>query len=127
MSARLLLMLAIPGHLVFATVTHFVAAGDDTNYGPIFLAIYVTAAVIQVSRTNHGLGDALENDLKLFSFQVTILLYIAKILTNLCWIRGTDPDTATIPYLTALGDFLGSGLLFIAFELLALLKQVTRV
>jgi len=102
-SARLLLFLAIPGHLLFSTVTHFVAQGDDTNYGPLFLAVYVSAAVVQVF----------------------MLLYIAKILTNLCWKRGVDPDTATIPYLTATGDFLGSGLLFLAFEFLQVFSVVS--
>ncbi|XP_035706175.1 solute carrier family 41 member 1 isoform X2 [Folsomia candida] len=102
MSARLLLLLAIPGHLLFSTVAHFVASNDDTNYGPVFLVIYVAAAVTQV----------------------TMLLYIAKVLTNLCWVRGIDPDTATIPYLTALGDLFGSSLLFVAFEVLLLCGQV---
>lgn len=53
-----------------------------------------------------------------------MLLYIAKVLTNLCWVRGIDPDTATIPYLTALGDLFGSSLLFVAFEVLLLCGQV---
>lgn len=51
MSARLLLLLAIPGHLLFSTITHFVASNDDsTTYGPLFLAVYVSAAVIQVGQ-----------------------------------------------------------------------------
>jgi len=32
-----------------------------------------------------------------------------------------DPDNSAIPYLTALGDLLGGGLLALAFELLFLL------
>jgi solute carrier family 41 len=96
MSARLLLFLAVPGHLIFSTVTHFVSTSADSQYGALFLALYITAAVLQVG----------------------MLLYIAKILTNLCWKKSVDPDTASIPYLTALGDLFGSALLFLAFELL---------
>ena len=36
------------------------------------------------------------------------------------WIKHTDPDNSAIPYLTALGDLLGGGLLAITFELLYL-------
>ena len=39
------------------------------------------------------------------------------------WGRGTDPDSAAIPYLTALGDLLGGGLLAVAFVLLTLAGQ----
>ena len=39
------------------------------------------------------------------------------------WGRGTDPDSAAIPYLTALGDLLGGGLLAVAFVLLPLAGQ----
>ena len=37
------------------------------------------------------------------------------------WQRGTDPDNASIPYLTALGDLLGGALLALTFELLYLI------
>ena len=37
------------------------------------------------------------------------------------WKRGTDPDNASIPYLTALGDLLGGALLAFTFELLFLI------
>ena len=36
------------------------------------------------------------------------------------WSRGTDPDNSAIPYLTALGDLLGTGFLAVAFHLLYL-------
>jgi solute carrier family 41 len=37
------------------------------------------------------------------------------------WKCSIDPDNSAIPYLTALGDLLGGGLLALAFELLFLL------
>jgi solute carrier family 41 len=44
-----------------------------------------------------------------------ILLYIAHILIHLMWKRKVDPDNSAIPFLTALGDLLGSSLLALAF------------
>ena len=57
------------------------------------------------------------------SFQVCLLLHICRILVPFLWSRGTDPDSAAIPYLTALGDLLGGGLLALAFVLLTLAGQ----
>ena len=37
------------------------------------------------------------------------------------WRRGKDPDNYSIPYLTAFGDLLGTGLLALAFHLLWLI------
>ena len=34
------------------------------------------------------------------------------------WIRGMDPDSSAIPYLTAAGDLIGTALLGIAFHIL---------
>lgn len=47
--------------------------------------------------------------------QVALLLYFAKVLSNFMWRLGQDPDVATIPFLTASGDLIGSGVLFLAF------------
>ena len=57
----------------------------------------------------------------LFSFQVTVLLFLANWMVHLLWKRGNDPDNFSIPYLTALGDLLGTGLLAIAFQILFLI------
>jgi len=40
------------------------------------------------------------------------------------WSRGTDPDNSAIPYLTALGDLLGTGFLALAFLLLHLIGKM---
>ena len=55
--------------------------------------------------------------------QVCLLLHVCRLLVPFLWSRGTDPDSAAIPYLTALGDLLGGGLLALAFVLLTLAGQ----
>ncbi|CAG7827071.1 unnamed protein product [Allacma fusca] len=93
-AARVLLGIVIPGHFIFATVTHFVSS-SESNYTVVFLGFYLLAALTQVA----------------------FLLYIAQLLINWLWTRKLDPDTSTIPYLTALGDLIGTGLLYLAFEI----------
>lgn len=56
-----------------------------------------------------------------FSLQVLILLYIADWMVHWMWGRGLDPDNFSIPYLTALGDLLGTGLLALSFHVLWLI------
>ncbi|CAK5108441.1 unnamed protein product [Meloidogyne enterolobii] len=51
-----------------------------------------------------------------------ILLYICQWLVPLMWIWKQNPDNAAIPYLTALGDLLGTAFLYAAFCLLNVLK-----
>ena len=55
--------------------------------------------------------------------QVCLLLHFCRLLVPFLWSHGTDPDSAAIPYLTALGDLLGGGLLALAFVLLTLAGQ----
>ncbi|KFO19623.1 Solute carrier family 41 member 1 [Fukomys damarensis] len=52
---------------------------------------------------------------------VLILLYIADWMVHWMWGRGLDPDNFSIPYLTALGDLLGTGLLALSFHVLWLI------
>jgi hypothetical protein len=40
---------------------------------------------------------------------------MAHVITLFMWTKKIDPDNATIPYLTATGDFLGSLLLALVF------------
>lgn len=44
-----------------------------------------------------------------------LLLYIAHIIVHAMWKWKIDPDNSAIPYLTALGDLLGSSLLALAW------------
>ena len=53
--------------------------------------------------------------------QVAILLYVANWMVHYIWRKGEDPDNIAIPYLTALGDLLGTGFLAIAFHILYLI------
>lgn len=94
-TARILMGMVIPGHLIFTYTISFLEAGH-TSPTPIFLACYLLAALLQVS----------------------LLLYICHVMIGWMWSRGTDPDNSAIPYLTALGDLLGTGFLALAFLLL---------
>ena len=91
-TARILIGLVIPGHLLFAYTIHYLEAGH-TSPTAVFLIVYLTAALTQV----------------------WALLHTAHWLIHWFWSVKIDPDNSAIPYLTALGDFLGGALLFIAF------------
>jgi solute carrier family 41 len=52
--------------------------------------------------------------------QVGIIIYAASVLTHFFWTRNKDPDNNCIPYMTAVGDFLGILFMGLVFELLML-------
>lgn len=91
-TCRILILLSIPGHLIFISCVHFL----KSTYTPLtaqFLGFYMIAALLQVA----------------------ILLYVTHCFVHYLWKWGFDPDDAAIPYLTALGDLLGTSFLFLAF------------
>merc|ERR1719481_2081493 len=94
MPARVLLLLLFPGHILFVLIIFFVKLGTPPTF--LFFLFYLIAAFLQVA----------------------ILLYLAQFLVYWMWKRGTDPDNAAIPYLTAIGDLVGTSLLAGAFVLL---------
>merc|ERR1712228_22569 len=94
MPARVLLCLLFPGHILFI----FTVKGPAIPSVFFFLA-YLTAAVLQVA----------------------VLLYLCHLIVYFMWLRGTDPDNAAIPYLTAVGDLLGTSLLAAALYTLIIL------
>lgn len=94
-TARMLMLMVIPGHLIFSYTISYLQAGH-TSFTPIFMVVYLSAALVQVF----------------------LLLYIAQVMILRMWKCGVDPDNSAIPYLTALGDLLGTLLLGIAFQLL---------
>lgn len=95
-SARILTLLLLPCHMIFVfSICLLEKLGPPT---PLFVFLYLLAAFCQVS----------------------VLLYLCQILVYLLWSRGTDPDNAAIPYLTAVGDLLGTGFLVISFLILQL-------
>lgn len=53
-----------------------------------------------------------------FLLQVLLLLCIADWMVHSMWQSGKDPDSFSIPYLTALGDLLGTALLALSFHFL---------
>jgi len=99
-TARILLLLVLPGHLIFAFTISMLDAGH-TPPSLLFTTVYMGAALIQVC----------------------LLLHVCRVLVPCLWARGIDPDSAAIPYLTALGDLLGGALLAATFVLLSLAGQ----
>ncbi|XP_054641335.1 solute carrier family 41 member 1-like [Dunckerocampus dactyliophorus] len=94
-SARVLVLLVVPGHLLFLYMIHLLQAGH-TAMTATFIVCYLSAALLQV----------------------LILLYAANLMVRCLWQRGLDPDNFSIPYLTALGDLLGTGFLALSFRLI---------
>nr|KAF6472506.1 solute carrier family 41 member 3 [Molossus molossus] len=99
-SARVLLCLVIPSHLIFFSVIYLVEGRSVPN-GKTFVVFYLLAGLIQV----------------------TILLYLAEVMVRLIWHQALDPDNHCIPYLTGLGDLLGTGLLALCFLISWLLRE----
>ncbi|XP_029006983.1 solute carrier family 41 member 1-like [Betta splendens] len=99
-SARVLVLLVLPSHLVFLSTIHLLQGGHAV-LTPTFILCYLSAALIQV----------------------VILLCVADLMVRWLWQRGLDPDNFSIPYLTALGDLLGTGLLAVSFRLTLLVRS----
>ncbi|XP_036025803.1 solute carrier family 41 member 2 [Onychomys torridus] len=97
-SAQVLLLLVVPGHLIFLYTIHLMKSGH-TSLTVIFVVVYLLAAVLQVFT----------------------LLWIADWMVHRFWRKGKDPDSFSIPYLTALGDLLGTALLALSFHFLWLI------
>lgn len=94
-TARMLLLMVVPGHLIFSYTISYLQAGH-TSFTVVFMLVYISIALLQVF----------------------LLLYIAHIMILYMWKTGTDPDNSAIPYLTAIGDLLGTFLLGVAFQFL---------
>ncbi|XP_075752601.1 solute carrier family 41 member 3 isoform X8 [Rhipicephalus microplus] len=90
--ARILLLVVIPGQLIFLTATDLLRYGSF-NVTPLFGFLYVLVALVQVA----------------------ILLLLSRSLVYWLWWWRVDPDNAAIPFITAAGDFTGTGLLTVAF------------
>ncbi|XP_043943765.1 solute carrier family 41 member 2 [Protopterus annectens] len=94
-SAQVLLLLVIPGHMIFLYTIYLMKSGH-TSLTVIFVVVFMTAALLQVF----------------------ILLCFADWMVHHMWKKGKDPDSFSIPYLTALGDLLGTALLAAGFHFL---------
>uniref|UniRef100_A0AC34RAI8 SLC41A/MgtE integral membrane domain-containing protein n=1 Tax=Panagrolaimus sp. JU765 TaxID=591449 RepID=A0AC34RAI8_9BILA len=62
--------------------------------------------------------ESLNLMISLMDIPVTALLFICQWLVAFMWACRVDPDNAAIPYLTALGDLIGTSLLYGAFSFL---------
>ncbi|XP_013108442.2 solute carrier family 41 member 1 isoform X1 [Stomoxys calcitrans] len=91
-TARLLICMSIPGNILFIFAADYIHMSQSTVTFA-FVMSYLVASLIQVM----------------------LLLYIAHIIVHAMWKWKIDPDNSSIPYLTALGDLLGSSLLALAF------------
>ncbi|XP_044038325.1 solute carrier family 41 member 1-like isoform X1 [Siniperca chuatsi] len=98
-SARVLAIVVVPGHLLFLYTIHLLQGGH-TAMRPTFIICYLSAALLQV----------------------VILLYVASLMVRWLWRRGLD--NFSIPYLTALGDLLGTSFLALSFRLILMLKPL---
>ncbi|XP_037937755.1 solute carrier family 41 member 1 isoform X1 [Teleopsis dalmanni] len=99
-TARILIGMSIPGNILFIFAADYIHMSTSTVTFP-FIASYLVASLIQVM----------------------LLLYIAHIIVHAMWKWKIDPDNSSIPYLTALGDLLGSSLLALAFLFLLSINQ----
>ncbi|KAL9878236.1 solute carrier family 41 member 2 isoform 6-T7 [Glossina fuscipes fuscipes] len=91
-TARILIGMSIPGNIIFIFVADYIHIGQ-TSITLAFVLTYVAASLLQIM----------------------LLLYIAHIIVHAMWKWKIDPDNSSIPYLTALGDLLGSSFLALAF------------
>ncbi|XP_043978250.1 solute carrier family 41 member 1-like isoform X1 [Gambusia affinis] len=94
-SARVLVALVVPGHLLFLYTVQLLRGGH-TAMTPTFIICYLCAALLQV----------------------LVLLYSSVLMVRWLWRRSLDPDNYSIPYLTALGDLLGTAFLALTFRFL---------
>ncbi|XP_070557928.1 solute carrier family 41 member 1-like [Ptychodera flava] len=97
-TARVLFCMVIPGHLIFLYTISYLQAGH-TTITIIFTVGYLLVALLQVA----------------------LLLVICDWMIHFMWRQEMDPDNHAIPYLTALGDLLGTGLLALCFHVLWLI------
>lgn len=99
-TARILIGMSIPGHLVFIFAADYFKHGHSTIHISFALSYLVVACL-----------------------QVMLLLYVAHVMVHAMWRHKIDPDNSAIPYLTALGDLSGSVFLGVAMYFLMSVGQ----
>lgn len=93
--SQLLLVLSVPGHLLFVVLVFLLSEGHSVLTAP-FMVSYLVASIVLL----------------------TVLLYLARCGAYWMWRRKIDPDNALIPLLTGFGDFCGTAFLLLAFMFL---------
>lgn len=102
-TAIVLAGLSIPGHLLFFfTITRIKALQSDPINPACLTASFILFYMF------------------LLILQVLLLLLICYWLVHYVWRLNKNPDNVCIPYLTAIGDFLGTSFLAICFHVLYL-------
>lgn len=94
--ARILILLSIPGQLLFIHVSDFIHQSRITIGVPFVMTYIVCSTTLLI-----------------------ILLLLAHTIVLALWRFKTDPDSASIPYLTAISDLVGSSFLLGGFVFLA--------
>jgi len=92
--------IALPGHVLFLfAISHIKAGHFDITTN--FFIFYMCAALLQIF----------------------LLIIIGYWIVHFTWRQKKNPDNVCIPYLTAIGDLLGTAFLAISFHSLYLLGQ----
>ncbi|XP_065307776.2 solute carrier family 41 member 1-like [Dermacentor albipictus] len=90
--SQLLLLLSIPGHVLFVLLIFAISDAHVRLTAGLVLSYLVASVVL-----------------------LTVLLYLARCGAYWMWRRKIDPDNALIPLLTGFGDLCGTGFLLLAF------------
>ncbi|XP_037280772.1 solute carrier family 41 member 1 isoform X3 [Rhipicephalus microplus] len=90
--SQLLLLLSIPGHVLFVLLI-FAISDAHVRLTVALVFSYLVASIVLL----------------------TLLLYMARCGAYWMWRRKIDPDNALIPLLTGFGDLCGTGFLLLAF------------
>eukprot|EP00927_Polykrikos_kofoidii_P051618 TRINITY_DN45410_c0_g1_i1.p1 TRINITY_DN45410_c0_g1~~TRINITY_DN45410_c0_g1_i1.p1 ORF type:complete len:461 (-),score=71.04 TRINITY_DN45410_c0_g1_i1:346-1728(-) len=92
-SGSVLAFLAVPGAICFSSLIVGVLSGWSASPSVLFSFLFLTATMVQV----------------------VFLMVVSTRLVPWLWRHGVDPDNAAIPYVTSLGDIVGTLLLTCAF------------
>lgn len=87
--------MSVPGQTAFVYLADFIYNNGVSTVTSVFVVTYLMVGLVQIM----------------------LLLYTAHFVTHIMWKLKRDPDNSSIPYLTALGDLLGSSLLLLGFML----------
>lgn len=94
--ARMLLLLIIPGQVLFSCVVIGVASKGTAFPTPLFVVCFVAASLCQVC----------------------FLMMAARTLVVMLWRKHLDPDNGVSPLVCGMGDLLGTSLLMVVFMVL---------
>lgn len=100
--SQLLLLLSIPGHVLFVLLI-FVISDAHVRLTVALMFSYLVASLVLL----------------------TVLLYMARCGAYWMWRRKIDPDNALIPLLTGFGDLCGTGFLLVAFLFLESIQDAS--